>query len=200
MELLENATQLKLTLIGEFFVGKTSIIGRFVDGTFDSTYSATIGFSFCNKTVKYEDKDFVLHIWDTSGSERHRAVAPNYYRGTDGCLIVYDLTNPQSIDQMEYWYDEFRNVTTTSYDSNLVPVVIIGNKSDLAHDESTEEKANQFAESKGISHHYVVSAKTGEGIEEAFNGLIQACIEFHEAESKATVKSVQPTPESKPCC
>lgn len=200
MDLLENATQLKLTLIGEFFVGKTSIIGRFVDGSFDSTYSATIGFSFCNKNMVYENNEYVLHIWDTSGLERHRAVAPNFYRGTDGCVIVYDLTNPKSIEQMGYWYDEFRNVTTTSFDSNLVPIVIIGNKKDLQYEESTFEKAQQFAESKRINRHYVVSAKTGEGIEEAFNGLIQACIEFHESESNASVKSVQPTPESKPCC
>lgn len=166
---------LKITLIGEFFVGKTSIIGRFVDGTFDETYSATIGFSFLSKAITFRDQHYTLNIWDTSGSERHRAVAPNYYRGTDGCILVYDVSNPKSLEPLSYWYEEFSSRVQTGLEANAVPTILLGNKADLGYEESTVADAKQFAESHGIADHFVVSALSGQNIEQAFERMVELC-------------------------
>lgn len=173
---------LKITLIGEHFVGKTSLIGRFVDGTFDTTYSATIGFSLLSKTVKYNDEVYNLDIWDTSGSEKHRAVAPNYYRGTDGCILVYDVSDPKSLEPLSYWYDEFSTYVKTGSDPNSVPTLLLGNKCDLGYEETTVNEAKQFADTHDIGgeNHFIVSACSGENVEAAFEKLVSLCAEHQE--------------------
>ena len=176
-----DSLTLKITLIGEYFVGKTSIIGRFVDGTFDETYSATIGFSFLSKSIKFHEQTYTLNIWDTSGSERHRAVAPNYYRGTDGCILVYDVSNPKSLEPLSYWYEEFSSRVHTGLESNAVPTILLGNKGDLGYEESTVEEAKLFAESHNISDHFVVSALSGQNIEQAFERMVELCAEHQES-------------------
>ena len=172
---LEQQTQLKITVIGEYFVGKTSVINRFVDGTFDNIYSATIGFSFLSKKIFIEEKPFLLNIWDTSGSERHRSVAPNYYRGSDGCILVYDLTNPSSLSSLEYWYQEFKNLSINSGIENIIPTILIGNKADLSYEESTLKEAENFALNHNIEKHILTSALNGLNIENAFKSLVELC-------------------------
>lgn len=171
-----NSLQLKITIIGEYFVGKTSIISRFVEGVFDDTYQATIGFTFLSKTVSYQGKEYTLNIWDTSGSERHRAVAPNYYRGSDGCILVYDLSNPNSLEPLNFWYEEFQNLATKS-GASAIPALLIGNKSDLPYDQATFDSAQQFAEKHDIKDHYKASALSGENVNTAFDALVRLCTE-----------------------
>ena len=194
----ECTTQLKITVLGQYFVGKTSIVGRFVEGTFDDTYSATIGFTFLSKKVKYHDKDYILNIWDTSGSERHRAVAPNYYRGSDGCILVYDLTNPQSLQELEFWLTEFRNLSKTAEDA--VPIILIGNKSDLDHSQDTVLEAEQFAANHNISKHLVASALEGTNVEEAFNTLVELCSKHQKQQFDSISLTMQAPPEKKCSC
>ena len=176
---------LKVTVLGEYFVGKTSIIGRFVGGVFDETYSATIGFSFLS------------NIWDTSGSERHRAVAPNYYRGTDGCVLVYDLTNPKSLNQLSYWYDEFNSLTEEKDSDEPIPVILIGNKADLQYNDEVEEEAMKFCRKHNIENHFIVSANTGLNVEEAFQSLVSLCQAHQKYEYHAVTITEQPTGK---CC
>ncbi|OHT12415.1 small GTP-binding protein [Tritrichomonas foetus] len=170
-----NDIALKITVIGEYFVGKTSIVGRFVDGTFDETYSATIGFNFLTKAIEYNGSSYILNIWDTSGSERHRAVAPNYYRGTDGCLLVYDVSNPKSLEPLAYWYDEFTSFVTTGLNAATVPTLLIGNKSDIGFAQSTAREAENFAEMHNIPHHFIVSARNGNNIDAVFKTMVELC-------------------------
>ena len=191
----ETTTQLKITVLGQYFVGKTSIVGRCVDGTFDDTYSATIGFQFLSKKVKYKNKEYILNIWDTSGSERHRAVAPNYYRGSDGGVLVYDLTNAQTLRELEFWISEFRNLSKTS--DNSVPLILIGNKSDLEYEPDIIKEAEQFAEKHGISKHLITSALDGTNIVEAFDTLVALCSQ-HQKQQFNSISLTPPNP-TKPC-
>lgn len=193
---------LKITLIGEHFVGKTSLIGRFVDGTFDTSYAATIGFSLLSKSVKHGNETYNLDIWDTSGSEKHRAVAPNYYRGTDGCILVYDVSDPKSLEPLSYWYEEFSTYVKTGSEPNCVPTLLLGNKCDLGYEETTVVEAKQFAETHDIQEHFIVSACSGQNVEAAFEKLVSLCAE-HQENVFQSVK-VTPGPERKPaesgCC
>jgi small GTP-binding protein len=166
---------LKITLLGEPNVGKTSIIGRFVDGVFDKTYSATIGVSFLTKTVQWNNSSYTLNIWDTSGSERHRSVAPNYYRGTDACILVYDVSNRETLEPLSYWHDEFTSLAGSGSQNVNVPIILLGNKADLGVDESLVAEAKQFADVHGVAEHFVVSALSGQNVEDAFNMLVGLC-------------------------
>lgn len=169
-----QTTQLKITVIGEYFVGKTSVINRFVEGTFDESYSATLGFSFLSKELTHNGNKYILNIWDTSGSERYRAVAPNYYRGSDGCVLVYDLTNPKSLESLNYWYGEFRQLSSKNGVED-VPALLIGNKSDLDYSPEVVAQAQSFAEAKGIAKCLVTSAVNGSNIEETFLSMVELC-------------------------
>ncbi|KAH0791725.1 ras-related protein rab-7A [Histomonas meleagridis] len=188
---------LKLTLIGEHFVGKTSMIERFVNGTFDKSYQATIGFSFLSKTIELDGVKCTVNVWDTSGSERHRAVAPNYYRGTDGCILVYDVSNPQSVEPLSYWYEEFTSlVSLPNYDN--IPILLIGNKADLPYEKSTYQDAQSFAETHHIEKHFLASALDGRNINEAFNELVKMCIGNQTIQFSSILMTNEPT--EKRCC
>lgn len=193
----DTPLSLKITLLGEFFVGKTSITSRFIEGTFDDTYSATIGVKFLSKEVTYNDRKYVLNVWDTSGSERYRSVAPNYYRGSDGCILVYDLSNIKTLEPLKYWLEEFRSLSSTASDSS-VQVILVGNKSDLEHSEDTVLAAEQFAEKHGIIKHIKTSALTGENVEEAFNALVELCSHHQKQQLDSVTYTLQP-PQKKPC-
>ena len=184
---MSTEISLKFTILGEYYVGKTSLIGRFIDGVFDKTYSATIGFNFLSKNVVYEGQNYTLNIWDTSGSEKHRAVSPNYYRGTDGCILVYDVTNKHNIEALSYWYSEFvSSVSTTNSDE--IPTLLIGNKVDLEHDEEAIELANDFARCNDIKEHLLVSALDGKNVDEAFFKLLGLCAKNQIAQCKSVLK------------
>lgn len=199
----DDSITLKITVIGEYFVGKTSIIGRFVDGTFDESYSATIGFSFLSKTVSHEGTSYVLNIWDTSGSERHRAVAPNYYHGTDGCILVYDVSNPQSLQPLSYWYEEFESLASSGRSNESIPTLLLGNKADLPHEQSTVEEAELFCQTHNISKHFVVSALDGRNVEPAFNELVSLCSKHQQLDFNSVILKASPKAheeQQKKCC
>lgn len=196
----EDAIQLKITVIGEYFVGKTSVVARFVEGTFDDTYTATIGFSFLSKQVNYNGKQYILNVWDTSGAERHKAVSPNYFRGTDGCILIYDLSNKQTTNHLKYWYDEF--ITQSSaLDSNgnrEIPLILIGNKSDIQESDETYSIAQKFADDNKIEHHLAVSALTGDNVDAAFDEIVKMCAD-HQKESFDQIKISMPGKQKNSC-
>ena len=91
---------IKLILIGSSGVGKTSILTMFADNKFTENYLTTIGVDFRFKTIKYDNKNIKFQIWDTAGQERFRTITSAYYNGADGIIMVYDLTEPSSLDDI----------------------------------------------------------------------------------------------------
>jgi small GTP-binding protein len=180
-QMADPALTLKITLIGEPGVGKTSIINRFINGTFDNNYSATIGFSYLSRRITHDSEEYTVDIWDTSGSERFRSMAPNYYRGSDGCILVYDVTQPGTAQALSFWYEEFSSIVNTGQGSN-VAVLIVGNKADLLPDDSALSTAALLKETHDFSEHYLVSAQSGERIEEPFFRLVELCAKRHNEE------------------
>ena len=117
----------KIVIIGDAGVGKTSVIQQFVNRKFDKRYEETIGVEFQVKTFKINDTITKIEIWDTAGSERFASITKNYYRGAQGVLIVYDVTNKSSFDKVESWYNEIKNCTN----QDEIAILLIGNKCDL---------------------------------------------------------------------
>uniref|UniRef100_A0A7S3E5S3 Uncharacterized protein n=5 Tax=Rhodosorus marinus TaxID=101924 RepID=A0A7S3E5S3_9RHOD len=153
----------KLLLIGDSSVGKSCLLLRFSDGSFNESQMSTIGVDFKIRTLELDKKTFKLQIWDTAGQERFRTIAAAYYRGAQGIIIVYDVTNKQSFENVEMWLSE-----VNKYGSGDVNKLLVGNKSDLTSKREVEtEKGKELAESNGMKF-LETSAKTAENVEEAF--------------------------------
>lgn len=118
--------EVKLCLLGESGVGKSSIIQRLVHDKFQSHIENTIGAAFCTKSVTLESGIVKYQIWDTAGQEKFRALAPMYYRGSAVAIIVFDITSKASFEAMAAWLDDLKK-----YADPDVILAIAGNKSDL---------------------------------------------------------------------
>jgi len=128
---------LKIILIGDSGVGKTSLMNRFSSGKFTGQYKATIGADFVSKEIPVtvpstgETKLCVLQIWDTAGQERFQSLGVGFYRGADACILVYDITDPESLEHLNHWRTEFlNNVGGLSDMARSFPFVVLGNKID----------------------------------------------------------------------
>ena len=162
---------LKIVIIGESSVGKTSIISQFVDKIFQEEIQSTVGGSFNSKTILCEDlnKKVKLEIWDTAGQERYRSVTKMFYKDADIAVLVYDITNKDSYDELKnYWVEQVKDSTRKG--TNLV---IVANKSDLIEKEQVDEdEARNYARSINASF-FVVSAKDSISVGELFKEIVK---------------------------
>ncbi|KAI0956633.1 GTP-binding protein of the rab [Taiwanofungus camphoratus] len=154
---------LKLLLIGDSGVGKSCLLLRFAEDAFTDSYLSTIGVDFKIRTIELEGKTVKLQIWDTAGQERFRTIAAAYYRGAHGIVVVYDVTDNESFENVKGWLHEIER-----YASETVKKLLIGNKSDLVERKVVAySAAKEFAD--GLSIPFVeTSAKTSTNVEEAF--------------------------------
>jgi Ras-related protein Rab-1A len=125
-----------LVLIGDTGVGKSCILLRFADDTYTENHISTIGVDFRFRTVKVDKKTVKLQIWDTAGQERYRTITSAYYRGADGIVIVYDITDENSFNHIKDWL-----VEVNRYAAETTSKIMIGNKVDLANRVIPYEKA-----------------------------------------------------------
>uniref|UniRef100_A0A7S1TRZ4 Uncharacterized protein n=2 Tax=Phaeomonas parva TaxID=124430 RepID=A0A7S1TRZ4_9STRA len=153
----------KLLLIGDSGVGKSCLLLRFADDTYTESYISTIGVDFKIRTIEQEGKTIKLQIWDTAGQERFRTITSSYYRGAHGIIVVYDVTDMESFNNVKQWLHEIDR-----YASENVNKLLVGNKADLEDKRVvTTEAAQEFAESLGIEF-IETSAKDRLNVEEAF--------------------------------
>ena len=99
----------KHCMLGELGVGKTSIVLKYVEGTFDPNCKSTLGVNFLTKQCTVKGQQVDLNIWDTAGSERFRSMVSMYYRGVTSCMIVYDITNRETFEDIEGWYRQIKS-------------------------------------------------------------------------------------------
>ncbi|XP_013389046.1 ras-related protein Rab-22A [Lingula anatina] len=162
-----SVKEVKVCLLGESGVGKSSIVLRFVSDTFKQGLEMTIGASFMTKTLVVDQQTVKFQIWDTAGQERYRALAPMYYRGASAAIIVYDVTKRDTFDAVKGWVRELAN-----YGPKDIIIALAGNKSDLEDlREVTKKEAAQYAEQ--IQAIFIeTSAKNDSGIKELFTRII----------------------------
>ena len=161
----EKVEPLKIVLIGESGVGKTSIIYQFIDKSFLYDQQTTIGGTFATKKVKCSNgKILKLEIWDTAGQEKYRSVTKMFYKDADAAILVYDITSKNSFDGLKnYWLKEVRD----SSEKNVI-LIILGNKSDLFEREQVDnEEANAFAKELNALF-FTTSAKDSSTINKIF--------------------------------
>ena len=117
----------KLVIIGDTGVGKSCLLSRFSDNTYTENYISTIGIDFRFRTIKMNQRILKLQIWDTAGQERFRTITSVYYRGANGIILCYDVTNSESFDHIVDWINE-----VNKYAPEKVCMLLVGNKSDRA--------------------------------------------------------------------
>ena len=170
---------MKIVLLGESTVGKTSIINVVHGGQYIQDQPTTIGACFYIKKMKINDVTVKLHIWDTAGQERYKAMGPMYYHGVNVALIVYAVDSRSSFAAVDEWVDDIRKHAPRN-----VQLVIVANKIDLV---DSREVAAEEGVAKAESHsalYFEVSAKTGEGISDMFLLSITSFLEKGEMAEK----------------
>ena len=152
----------RILLLGDPNVGKTSIFLRFFDDNFKETYN-TYSMDYRMKIVEIGEKIINLQIWDSPGHDRLRSIVQNYYKGADGIIIVYDITNLNSFKNVKYWI----NRVIENISPNKI-IVLVGNKCDSPERVVSEEEGRKLAEEYNINF-FEISAKTDINIEEIFD-------------------------------
>ena len=177
----------QLLIIGDAAVGKTCILRRFAQDTFNSNYISTLGIDFFTKDVILDKKKIHIKIWDTAGQERYRSLTQGFFKNGQGILIVYAINNKESFNGLNYWIDSLKN--SINAENRDIPAIILGNKIDISDREVSKEDAENFAK-KNNYNYFEVSAKTGQGIDESIKFLIKKVIENNE-ESNNNFKSIK---------
>jgi len=184
----KKAVLLKVLLLGDSCVGKTSIFHRFVKDDYSETYKATIGADFYSKEIRIDDTEVILQMWDTAGQERYQSLGTSFFKGSDACILVYDITSQESFDALTQWVEQFLQGVGASEDPKETGLifVVLGNKSDLKEDRQAQEDAGsslvstevveQFCEQNGCQF-FETSAKSGFQVKEAFDFIARQGIE-----------------------
>ncbi|PAA64251.1 hypothetical protein BOX15_Mlig028052g1, partial [Macrostomum lignano] len=175
----------KLLLIGDSGVGKSCLLLRFADDTYTESYISTIGVDFKIRTIELDGKTIKLQIWDTAGQERFRTITSSYYRGAHGIIVVYDVTDQESFNNVKNWLQEIDR-----YASENVNKLLVGNKCDLTAKKVVDfATAKEYADKLGIVF-LETSAKNSTNVEQAFMSMA--------AEIKSRMGPVGNTQQQKP--
>ncbi|KAK3767590.1 hypothetical protein EGW08_015148 [Elysia chlorotica] len=178
---------LKVIILGDSGVGKTSLMNQYVAKKFSNQYKATIGADFLTKEVMVDDRLVTMQIWDTAGQERFQSLGVAFYRGADGCVLVFDVTMPNTFRSLDSWRDEFL-IQASPRDPENFPFVVIGNKVDLENRGVSGRRAQGWCHTKGDIPYFETSAKEAINVEQAFQAVaknamaqetdVELCSEF----------------------
>jgi small GTP-binding protein len=166
---------LKIIIIGDTGVGKSNFLYRFVNGKFSQLYQPTIGMDYKSKIVVLPKtkQNVNLQFWDTAGQERYKSLTQGYFRNAEGIMIVYDVSNLVSFENLKYWIQSIK--THIDIDKGEVPAIIIGNKIDIFEREVKKEDAEAFAKEEGFKY-FETSAKSGKGVNECIKYLVKTIL------------------------
>ena len=173
----------KLILIGNSGVGKSSIIQRFMKNTFEESYKCTIGVDFLMKTLQINGKTVKLQLWDTAGQEKYKSMVASYYRGANVALVVFDITNHISFENLPLWIENYYKNGPEQKN-----IILIGNKKDMEESRKvTRQEAELFSETNNMMY-FETSAKEGDNIEYAFNYAAEKLLEFYGSQNENNLK------------
>lgn len=166
--------KIKVLMLGDSGVGKSSLILRWTQDTFSTDLVGTVGVNFKTKKLTFEDEIVQAQVWDTAGQEQFHKITTSYYKGANGIMLVFDLTDQQSVKNVEYWMKNIK-----AHASDLVQVTLIGNKIDLRTGDSTRcldsSHGRALSQKYGVPY-YETSAKDGSNVDDAFQGLVSTIV------------------------
>jgi small GTP-binding protein len=168
---LTKKLNLKIIIIGEPAVGKTSLVKNFISGKFSQDYKSSIGTNIFIKSIKLANVgELAIQLWDIAGQERWTRMRPSYYTGAEGVFIVGDLTRRNTFDQIEkFWFPDVKKYC------NLAPIALLANKCDLIK-KLNEKEINAYGKKINAISIIQTSAKTGKNVELAFKIISEKAI------------------------
>lgn len=176
-----NNEAFKIILVGDSNVGKSSLLWRFCENAFKETNAGFTTVDFKSKMLTVQDQLLNLHVWDTAGMERHRAITSNFYRGADGILLVYDVNEEGTFTNMRLWMQEIHRYASTA------SKVLVGNKIDLEKRAVAASAGKEYAD--GLQIPFIeTSAKSGEEVEAAFRRLLEDVLQKQLGSSSSAVR------------
>mmetsp|Transcript_49575 Transcript_49575/g.91446 ORF Transcript_49575/g.91446 Transcript_49575/m.91446 type:complete len:203 (+) Transcript_49575:83-691(+) len=169
----------KLLLLGDSAVGKTSLLMRFCESKFDSNFVITIGVDFQRKQVTHKGKTLMLQVWDTAGQERFRTITPAYYRTAMGVVITYDITDRVTFEHVEYWLQQL-----TQHGDENVQRILVGNKVDLQDNRKVSHQEGVDLAKRFNMAFFETSAKSGQDVETAFLSIAEKVVEQQQSKQQ----------------
>ncbi|MFX0134740.1 MAG: Rab family GTPase [Candidatus Hodarchaeota archaeon] len=170
---MDKKLAFKIVIIGDPAVGKTSLIRRFSENKFDTSYLPTIGADFNLKVIELPDAQVIMTVWDIGGHERFQSIRSFYYSGAHGGIIAFDLTREDTFLSVKKWTEDI-----TVGAGEKIPLIIMCNKSDLMDQIAVnEEDVKKLAEELNIPY-YMTSAKSGLNVQAVFQKLAEECAQY----------------------
>ncbi len=170
MPSIEKKLAFKIVVIGDPAVGKTSLIRRFSENKFDTSYLPTIGADFNLKVIELPDAQVIMTVWDIGGHDRFQSIRSFYYSGAHGGIIAFDLTRKETFDNVKKWVTD---ILTGA--GEKIPLVLMCNKSDLTNQiVVNEEEIKKLVDELGITY-FMTSAKSGLNVQDTFQKLAVDC-------------------------
>ena len=169
-ESVKKKLKIKVTVIGDGGVGKTSLIQKFTQGKFQTDYIKTIGAQLTHYETEIDGYRIELMFWDIAGQDDFHFLRPSFYKSSKAVIIVYSLEEnslgERSFDHITSWYEDVKQFC------GEIPVVVFANKVDLVNENSLDTSGIQnLVKERNFLGYYITSAKTGQGLDEAFNVL-----------------------------
>ena len=200
-----------LILVGDTNVGKTNLLSRYTKNVFQKLFFSTVGMNDESKFLRVNEKNYKLTLWDTAGQERFRSIPRKYYRNINGVLLLYDINEKNSFNNVLKWIDEIKEnnqIESSDKEENgkkekKVIIYIIGNKIDLLEKEEeiiTRDDKEELAEKLGVKY-YDISCKWNLNIEEVMARMVLECIENNSFKNESSqITKVSNKKKKKNCC
>ncbi|XP_030589249.1 ras-related protein Rab-7L1-like [Archocentrus centrarchus] len=202
---------LKILIVGDGNVGKSSFVHRYVSGQFNKTYRMTVGVDFSVKLLHWSDKEKVrLQLWDIAGQERFISMTRIYYKGAVGCVVMFDVTSSSSFSSCRHWKQDLGNKAMLP-NGDSIPCILVANKCDLAERVVSADTIDKFSKAHGFITWMEISVKENKNIGEVMRRLVQEVLSVqttldllnHRAESRGDPKldtEINSSAGGRACC
>lgn len=203
MAAANDVYNVKYILVGDQASGKSSLLLRYSEGTFNASHNVTIGVEFGTKVVTRGNKTIKIQAWDTAGQETFVSITRNFFRGAACAMVVYDVTRRETFDHAERWLRE----CNASCGNDDIVVMLVANKVDSNRRKVTRKEGEAFAESHGLLYEEV-SARTNQNIDKMFNATLDKICDLVDSgkidpkskKSGVTLEKKPGAKEKKRCC
>ena len=200
---IQTKSTIRIILLGDSKVGKNSLLSRYFKNTFTDTFLSTIGIEYENKIIKIYNTTFKLIVWDTAGQERFRALPKKYYQNADGILLLFDVTEQESFENIRNWIKDIHENSNIGEKDDKQSIFLIGNKIDLPDRVISKNEAENLANELKIEF-YEVSCKINMNINEIMARMIKSIIESNLAENNISsildLKKTKNQNQNSSCC